>query len=223
MGAGQYRELWSDDYRQIVNDNMVVVIVIETPIGVENAARIVDVPGIDVIFAASTALGNFPPARKSPCDRRLRANEIDSALLPADQQQRAESGAEQTTGCRFRNSRRRPANRTVRPAGQAGNLFLLGQEQGAVRQVGRNEVTARAAIGDNDELTWIPIGFRWIQKAHSAVVVIDDYVAVELAAGDHARAVRAVPREESVYMGARGNIVGLDGAAELNVSGLTVR
>jgi 2-keto-3-deoxy-L-rhamnonate aldolase RhmA len=38
---------------------MVVVIMIETPIGVENAAKIADVPGIDVIFAASTDLGNF--------------------------------------------------------------------------------------------------------------------------------------------------------------------
>ena len=59
MGAGQYRELWGEDYRQTINDNMVVVIMIETPIGVENAAKIADVPGVDVIFAASTDLGNF--------------------------------------------------------------------------------------------------------------------------------------------------------------------
>ncbi len=59
MGSGQYREMWGDDYRQTANDNMVVVIMIETPIGVENAAKIADVPGIDVIFAASTDLGNF--------------------------------------------------------------------------------------------------------------------------------------------------------------------
>lgn len=59
MGQGQYRELWGDDYRQTANDNIVVVIMIETPIGVENAAKIADVPGIDVIFAASTDLGNF--------------------------------------------------------------------------------------------------------------------------------------------------------------------
>src|SRR5438552_19026871 len=38
---------------------MVVVIMIETPIGVENAEKIASVPGIDVIFAASTDLGNF--------------------------------------------------------------------------------------------------------------------------------------------------------------------
>jgi 2-keto-3-deoxy-L-rhamnonate aldolase RhmA len=59
VGAGQYGPLYGDDYRQTANDNMVVVIMIETPIGVENAAKIADVPGIDVIFAASTDLGNF--------------------------------------------------------------------------------------------------------------------------------------------------------------------
>ena len=47
------------DYRQTANDNMVVVVMIETPIGVENAEKIASVPGIDVIFAASTDLGNF--------------------------------------------------------------------------------------------------------------------------------------------------------------------
>jgi len=59
MGAGQYNALWGNDYRQTANANIVVVIMIETPIGVENAQKIADVPGIDVIFAASTDLGNF--------------------------------------------------------------------------------------------------------------------------------------------------------------------
>jgi 2-keto-3-deoxy-L-rhamnonate aldolase RhmA len=59
MGAGQYNALWGDDYRQTANANIVVVIMIETPIGVENAEKIAAVPGIDVIFAASTDLGNF--------------------------------------------------------------------------------------------------------------------------------------------------------------------
>src|SRR5882672_71480 len=59
MGAGQYRQLWGNDYRQTANENIMVIIMIETPIGVENAAKIADVPGVDVIFAASTDLGNF--------------------------------------------------------------------------------------------------------------------------------------------------------------------
>jgi 4-hydroxy-2-oxoheptanedioate aldolase len=59
QGGGQHSALWGSDYRQTVNDNMMVVIMIETPTGVENAERIASVPGIDVIFAASSDLGNF--------------------------------------------------------------------------------------------------------------------------------------------------------------------
>ena len=58
-GAGQYRALYGTDYRQTANANMMVVIMIETPIGVANAEKIAAVPGIDVIFAASGDLGNF--------------------------------------------------------------------------------------------------------------------------------------------------------------------
>jgi len=64
MGGGQYRALWGDDYRQTINDNMAVVIMIETPLGVANAKEIASVPGIDVIFAASTDLGNFSGYRQ---------------------------------------------------------------------------------------------------------------------------------------------------------------
>jgi 2-keto-3-deoxy-L-rhamnonate aldolase RhmA len=59
MGNGQYGALYGPNYRQTANDNMLVAIMIETPIGVENAEKIASVPGIDVIFAASVDLGNF--------------------------------------------------------------------------------------------------------------------------------------------------------------------
>src|ERR1700761_2128403 len=49
MGNGQYNALYGNDYRQTANSNMVVVIMIETPIGVDNAEKIAAVPGIDVI------------------------------------------------------------------------------------------------------------------------------------------------------------------------------
>lgn len=64
MGGGQYGALWGSDYRQTINDNMIVVIMIETPLGVANAKEIAAVPGIDVIFAASTDLGNFSGTRQ---------------------------------------------------------------------------------------------------------------------------------------------------------------
>jgi len=59
QGNGQYSALYGSDYHQTINDNMMVVIMIETPTGVDNAEKIASVPGIDVIFAASTDLGNF--------------------------------------------------------------------------------------------------------------------------------------------------------------------
>src|SRR6202790_5907727 len=40
QGNGQYGALWGNDYRQTANDNMVVVVMIETPIGVANAEKI---------------------------------------------------------------------------------------------------------------------------------------------------------------------------------------
>src|SRR6266403_2341409 len=71
QGNGQYGALWGNDYRETANENMVVVIMIETPIGVENGEKIASVPGIDVIFAASTDLGNFSGHRQG--DREYEA------------------------------------------------------------------------------------------------------------------------------------------------------
>src|SRR5580698_6813361 len=52
-GQGQASRLWSINgvnYRQTINDNMLVVIMIETPTGVANAYDIASVPGIDVVI-----------------------------------------------------------------------------------------------------------------------------------------------------------------------------
>ncbi len=59
LGNGQYGQLWGDDYRQTANDNIVVVVMIESPAGVKIADQIAAVPGVDVVFAASTDLGSY--------------------------------------------------------------------------------------------------------------------------------------------------------------------
>ena len=64
MGSGQYRALWGSDYRQTINNNMAVIIMIESPLGVDNIEKIAAVPGVDAIFAASTDLGNFSGLRQ---------------------------------------------------------------------------------------------------------------------------------------------------------------
>ena len=59
QGAG---EIWNDvpgGYRQTWNDNVVLLLMIETLEGVENAREIAKLPGVDGLFAASGDLGNF--------------------------------------------------------------------------------------------------------------------------------------------------------------------
>jgi 2-keto-3-deoxy-L-rhamnonate aldolase RhmA len=59
MGQNQGAALYGSDYRQTANDNLMVVIMIESPAGVENIDKIVAVPGVDVIFIGSGDLGSF--------------------------------------------------------------------------------------------------------------------------------------------------------------------
>ena len=59
QGAGQYGALWGTDYRQVANDNMMIVAMIESPIGVDLAQEIANTPGVDVVFVASTDLSSF--------------------------------------------------------------------------------------------------------------------------------------------------------------------
>jgi 2-keto-3-deoxy-L-rhamnonate aldolase RhmA len=59
QGAGQYGALWGSDYRQIANDNIMIVAMIESPAGVEIADKIAAIPGVDVVFVASTDLSSF--------------------------------------------------------------------------------------------------------------------------------------------------------------------
>ena len=66
MGAGQAGRLWGgegragmNNYRASINDNMLVIVMIETPIGVAHAFEIASVPGVDGVMVAHTDLGNF--------------------------------------------------------------------------------------------------------------------------------------------------------------------
>ena len=59
QGGGQYGAMWGADYRATANDNIMIVAMIESPIGVDVADKIASVPGVDVVFIASTDLGSF--------------------------------------------------------------------------------------------------------------------------------------------------------------------
>lgn len=66
MGAGQAARVWAGEgrgatmqYRTSINENMLVIVMIETPIGVAHASEIANVPGVDGVLVANTDLGNF--------------------------------------------------------------------------------------------------------------------------------------------------------------------
>jgi 2-keto-3-deoxy-L-rhamnonate aldolase RhmA len=61
-GSGQARSLWGINginYAKTINDNMLVVVMIETPTGVANAYDIASVPGIDVVIIGNNDLSVF--------------------------------------------------------------------------------------------------------------------------------------------------------------------
>jgi 2-keto-3-deoxy-L-rhamnonate aldolase RhmA len=61
-GSGQAASIWGGNgvnYRQTINDNMLVVIMIETPTGAANAFDIASVPGVDVVIIGNNDLSSF--------------------------------------------------------------------------------------------------------------------------------------------------------------------
>jgi 4-hydroxy-2-oxoheptanedioate aldolase len=61
-GQGQARGIWGIDgidYAKTINDNMLVIVMIETPTGVANAYDIASVPGVDVVIVGNNDLSQF--------------------------------------------------------------------------------------------------------------------------------------------------------------------
>jgi 2-keto-3-deoxy-L-rhamnonate aldolase RhmA len=83
LGNGQYRALWGDDYRQTANDNVMVVAMIESPKGTAVARDIAAVPGVDVVFAASTDLGSFSGLEQGEAGYEDLVGQIHDATLGA--------------------------------------------------------------------------------------------------------------------------------------------
>ena len=81
QGSGQYGALWGRDYRETANDNIVMVIMIETPLGVENVEKIAAVPGVDVIFIASSDLGSFSGYRQGDAQYEALVTRVHDFVL----------------------------------------------------------------------------------------------------------------------------------------------
>ena len=78
--------LWNDvpgGYRQTWNDNVVLILMIETLEGVENAREIAKLPGVTGLFAASGDLGNFSGFREGDAEYEALITEVATAAREA--------------------------------------------------------------------------------------------------------------------------------------------
>ena len=81
LGGGQYGTLWGSDYRQVANANVMIVAMIESPAGVEIADQIAAIPGVDVVFVASTDLGSFSGFKQGQPEYEALVTRIKDAVL----------------------------------------------------------------------------------------------------------------------------------------------
>jgi 2-keto-3-deoxy-L-rhamnonate aldolase RhmA len=70
-------------YRSTANDNVVLILMIETLEGLKNAAAIAKVPGVSAVFAASGDLANFTGFRQGTPDYERAINIVHDAAINA--------------------------------------------------------------------------------------------------------------------------------------------
>ena len=70
-------------YRNTANDNIVLILMIETLEGVKNADEIAKVPGVSAVFAASGDLANFSGYRQGSADYERAINIVHDAAIKA--------------------------------------------------------------------------------------------------------------------------------------------
>ena len=71
-------------YRNTINDNVVLILMIETLEGLKNADAIAKVPGVSAVFAASGDLGNFSGYRQGTPDYERAINIVHDAAIKAN-------------------------------------------------------------------------------------------------------------------------------------------
>jgi 2-keto-3-deoxy-L-rhamnonate aldolase RhmA len=85
-GAAFDPNMWGNvpgGYRNTINDNIVLILMIETLEGLKNADSIAKVPGVHAIFAASSDLGNFSGYRQGDADYERAINIVHDAAIKA--------------------------------------------------------------------------------------------------------------------------------------------
>ncbi len=83
-GGGQYGKLWGNGkYRELANDNLMIVVMIENPRGIAIVDKIAAVEGIDVVFAASGDIGSFTGYERSDARYMQLIEKIKAETLKA--------------------------------------------------------------------------------------------------------------------------------------------
>ncbi|HTS29250.1 MAG TPA: aldolase/citrate lyase family protein [Bryobacteraceae bacterium] len=85
-GQNQATAIWGINginYRQTINDNMLVVIMIETPTGVANAYDIASVPGVDVVIIGNNDLSSFSGYPQTDDRYQMMVTKIHDEVLRA--------------------------------------------------------------------------------------------------------------------------------------------
>ncbi len=85
-GLAASGEFWGSvpgGYRQTINDNLVLILMIETLAGLKDADRIAKIPGVTAIFAASGDLSNHTGYRQGDPDYERNINIVHDAAIKA--------------------------------------------------------------------------------------------------------------------------------------------
>ena len=85
-GGGQAFAMYANvpgGYRATINDNLVLIVMIETLAGLKDADRIAKIPGVTAIFAASGDLGNHSGYKQNDPDYEREINIVHDAALHA--------------------------------------------------------------------------------------------------------------------------------------------
>src|SRR5947199_884928 len=88
QGGGQAFDpaMWGSvpgGYRATINDNIVLILMIETLEGIKNAYEIAKIPGVTAVFAASGDLGNFSGYAQGTPDYERLINVVHDAAIEA--------------------------------------------------------------------------------------------------------------------------------------------
>ncbi len=170
-GGGQGPgELWNDvpgGYRQTWNDNVVLLLMIETLEGVEAARDIAQIPGVDGLFAASGDLGNFSGYGEGDPEYEALITEVSTAAK--------EAGIHACAPLRWADR----ADFTCFQAGtEAANI-----RRGAAAEIAQAEAAFNSTGGGGASSNAAALIANLTAECGSITYEADCYAAVEAAAG----------------------------------------